>query len=78
MNTLDKLGEILKIMNIANIELPEIQFFLKYHYEDNNGWGECIYGKATTIEVTVTKDDSNTYGLEQTGRDKLFDAPFPK
>lgn len=49
MNTLDKLGEILKIMNIANIELPEIQFFLKYRYEDNNGWGECIDGKEYSL-----------------------------
>lgn len=39
---------------------------------------ENVYGEATTIEVTVTKDDSNTYGLEQTELDKLFDALFPQ
>lgn len=36
------------------------------------------YGEAVTIEVAVTKDDSNTYSLEQTELDKLFDALFPQ
>lgn len=37
-----------------------------------------VYGEAVTIEVAVTKNDSNAYGLEQTELDKLFDALFPQ
>lgn len=35
------------------------------------------YGKATTIEVKVTKDESGSYGLDETEMDKLREALFP-
>lgn len=35
------------------------------------------YGKAATIEVKVTKDESGSYGLDETEMDKLGEALFP-
>lgn len=35
------------------------------------------YGKAATIEVKVTKDESGAYGLDEAEMDKLKEALFP-
>lgn len=36
------------------------------------------YGETVTVEVTVTKDESSTYGLEDAEMEKLASALFPQ